>query len=153
MPCDPLPPRQIFNCQQCGDCCKGFGGTYISPEDIDSIAAFIHAEPESFLKKYCQLSGKKPVLSQAENGYCIFWKDRICTIHSVKPRMCKAWPFIPNVLKDPENWYVMAGLCPGIRADVTPSEIVDCVRTQINQNCAGGQTFSGSFQSPIICPI
>jgi Fe-S-cluster containining protein len=153
MPCDPLPPRQIFNCQQCGDCCKGFGGTYISPEDIDSIAAFIHAEPESFLKKYCQLSGKKPVLSQAENGYCIFWKDRICTIHPVKPRMCKAWPFIPNVLKDPENWYVMAGLCPGIRADVTPSEIVDCVRTQINQNCAGGQTFSGSFQSPIICPI
>jgi Fe-S-cluster containining protein len=153
MPCDPLPPRQIFNCQQCGDCCKGFGGTYVSPEDIDSIAAFIHAEPESFLKKYCQLSGKKPVLSQAENGYCIFWKDRICTIHPVKPRMCKAWPFIPNVLKDPENWYVMAGLCPGIRADVTPSEIVDCVRTQINQNCAGGQTFSGSFQSPIICPI
>lgn len=132
MPCDPILPRDIFNCRQCGDCCKGFGGTYLSAEDIDCIAAFIHTAPESFLEKYCQFSGKKPVLAQSENGYCIFWKDRICTIHPVKPRMCKAWPFIPNVLKDPENWYIMAGLCPGIRADFTPSEIVNCVRTQID---------------------
>jgi Fe-S-cluster containining protein len=132
MPCDPILPRDIFNCRQCGDCCKGFGGTYVSPEDIDSIAAFIHTEPESFQKNYCQISGKKRVLAQSENGYCIFWKDSICTIHPVKPRMCKAWPFIPNVLKDPENWYIMAGLCPGIRADFTPSEIVNCVRTQID---------------------
>jgi len=131
MPCDPLTPDDIFNCQQCGDCCKGFGGTYVSSEDVQSIAAFIHIDPKLLLEKYCQLSGKKPVLAQAENGYCVFWKDRICNIHPVKPRMCKAWPFIPNILKDPQNWYIMAGLCPGIRTDVTPSEIVDCVRSQI----------------------
>ena len=111
MSCDPLTPDDIFNCRQCGDCCKGFGGTYVSHEDVQAIAAFI--------------------LAQAENGYCIFWKDRICTIHPVKPRMCKAWPFIPNVLKDPQNWHIMAGFCPGIRTDVTPSEIVVCVRSQI----------------------
>jgi len=137
MPCDPLTPDDIFNCRQCGDCCKGFGGTYVSPEDVQAIAAFIHADPELFLENYCRLSGKKPVLAQAENGYCVFWKDGLCTIHPVKPRMCKAWPFIPNVLKDPQNWYIMAGLCPGIRTDVTPSEIIDCVRSQIDrQHCA-----------------
>jgi hypothetical protein len=27
----------------------------------------------------------------------------------------------------------MAGFCPGIRTDVTPSEIVACVRRQIDQ--------------------
>jgi Fe-S-cluster containining protein len=133
MPCDPLTPDDIFNCQQCGDCCKGFGGTYVSSEDVQSIAAFIDIDPKVLLEKYCQLSGKNPVLAQAENGYCVFWKDRICTIHPVKPRMCKAWPFIPNILKDPQNWYIMAGLCPGIRTDVTPSEIVDCVRSQIDR--------------------
>lgn len=132
MPCNPLTSDDIFNCRQCGDCCKGFGGTYVSPEDIQAIAAFIQVDPEIFPKKYCQPSGRKTVLAQAENGYCIFWKDRICTIHPVKPRMCKAWPFIPNVLKDPQNWYIMAGLCPGIRTDVTPSEIVGCVRSQID---------------------
>ena len=133
MPCDLLTPDDIFNCRQCGDCCKGFGGTYVSPEDVQAIAAFIHIDPEIFLKSYCQLSGKKPVLAQAENGYCVFWKDRICTIHPVKPRMCKAWPFIPSVLKDSQNWYIMAGLCPGIRADVTPSEIIACVGNQIDR--------------------
>ena len=132
MPCDPLTPDDIFNCRQCGDCCKGFGGTYVSPEDVQAIAAFIHVDPQMFLEKYCQLSGKKPVLAQAENGFCVFWKDRICTIHPVKPRMCKAWPFIPNVVKDPQNWHIMAGFCPGIRTDVTPSEIIACVRRQID---------------------
>jgi hypothetical protein len=77
-------------------------------------------------------------LAQAENGYCVFWKDKICTIHPVKPRMCKAWPFIPNVLKDPQNWLIMAGFCPGIRTDITPSEIVACVRRQIF--LAGGRS-------------
>jgi uncharacterized protein len=133
MPCDLLTPDDIFNCQQCGDCCKGFGGTYVTPHDVQAIATFIHIDPEVFLEKYCQLSGKKPVLAQAENGYCVFWKDRICTIHPVKPRMCKAWPFIPSVLKDSQNWYIMAGLCPGIRADVTPSEIIACVGNQIDR--------------------
>jgi uncharacterized protein len=139
MPCDPLTPDDIFNCRQCGDCCKGFGGTYVSPEDVQAIAAFIHMDSQLFLEKCCQLSGKKTVLAQAENGYCVFWKDRICTIHPVKPRMCKAWPFIPNVLRDPQNWYIMAGLCPGIRTDVTPSQIIDCVSRQIElQNHCDG---------------
>ena len=131
MPCDPLTPQDIFNCRQCGDCCKGFGGTYVSPEDVQAIAAFIHIDPQILLKSYCQFSGTKPVLAQAENGFCVFWKDKICTIHPVKPRMCKAWPFIPSVVKDPQNWQIMAGFCPGIRTDVSPSEIVACVRSQI----------------------
>lgn len=132
MPSDPVSSAEIFDCQQCGDCCKGFGGTYISPDDILAIAAFIGMEPGPFQERYCQPSGKKWVLAQGENGYCIFWKDRLCTIHPVKPRMCKAWPYIPNVLKDPQNWYIMAGMCPGIRTDVSPSEIVACVRSKID---------------------
>ncbi|MDO9112074.1 MAG: YkgJ family cysteine cluster protein [Desulfatirhabdiaceae bacterium] len=131
MSCDPLTPREIFNCQQCGDCCKGFGGTYVSAEDVQAIAAYIQIDPQIFPEKFCQLSGDKSVLAQAENGYCVFWKDKICTIHPVKPRMCKDWPFISNVLKDPQNWHIMAGFCPGIRTDVTPSEIVACVHSQI----------------------
>jgi Fe-S-cluster containining protein len=133
MPCDPPSSQVIFDCKQCGDCCKGYGGTYVSPVDILAIATFIDVEPELFLQTYCQLSGKKPVLAQAENGYCIFWRKGLCSIHPVKPRMCKAWPFIPNVLKDIQNWYIMAGLCPGIRTDISPSEIVDCVRSEIDR--------------------
>lgn len=130
---DPLTPQDIFNCCQCGDCCMGFGGTYVSDADIQAIAAFIQIDPQIFPEKYCQISGGRPVLTQGENGYCVFWKDKVCSIHPVKPRMCKAWPFIPNVLKDPQNWHIMAGFCPGIRTDVSPSEIIACVRRQLDR--------------------
>jgi uncharacterized protein len=133
MSSDSLMADDIFNCRQCGECCKGFGGTYMTSEDIRAIAAFIHTDPQHFLENYCQFSGSKPVLAQASNGYCIFWKDKICTIHPVKPRMCKAWPFIPSILKDPGNWFIMAGSCPGIRTDVDLRQVVECVRKQIHK--------------------
>ena len=28
----------LFSCTLCGDCCKGYGGTYLSETDIDAIA-------------------------------------------------------------------------------------------------------------------
>ena len=106
----------FFDCKKCGDCCKGYGGTYVTPEDIQTIATYIHTDPNDFVEKYCRMSGTKPLLAQGKNGYCIFW-DKVCTIHPVKPRMCKAWPFIKSVLIDKNNWQIMASSCPGIRGD------------------------------------
>ncbi|ETR72918.1 MAG: hypothetical protein OMM_07259 [Candidatus Magnetoglobus multicellularis str. Araruama] len=113
---------EIFQCQQCGDCCKGYGGTYVTQWDIQQIADYKHISPQSFIKKYCVVSGKKYVLSQASTGYCIFW-DKLCTIHPVKPKMCKAWPYIESVLVDPVNWAIMGNSCPGINRQA-PIEIV-----------------------------
>lgn len=107
----------FFKCKTCGDCCRGYGGTYVTEKDIEAIADFIKTDAKTFVSKYCRYSGKKPVLAQGENGYCIFW-DKLCTIHPVKPRMCRAWPFIESVLIDKNNWNIMANSCPGIRTDV-----------------------------------
>ena len=123
--------RETLFSTRCGDCCKGFGGTYVSSEDVQTIAAFIHVDPQQFLEKYCQPSGKKFVLAQAENGYCVFWKDRICTIHPVKPKMCRVWPFIPSILVDPNNWNLMASVCPGMRTNYPDDVIANCVRKKI----------------------
>ena len=83
-------------------------------------------DPASFVKKYCQDTPQMPVLAQRKDEYCIFW-DGQCSIHPVKPRMCKAWPFIESVLIDINNWYIMAALCPGIRTDVSEKKVRDCV--------------------------
>lgn len=112
----------VFSCRMCGDCCRGYGGTYVSEEDIHAIAAHVDEDPETFKSKYCRLSGSRHILIQAENGYCIFW-DGLCRIHSVKPRMCRNWPFIPAVLEDPDNWRIMGDVCPGIRTDL-PDEVI-----------------------------
>jgi len=133
MPSKKFQPDDIFQCTRCGDCCKGFGGTYVSAAEIKAIAAFIKIDPDEFLLKYCQTSGQRQVLAQAKNGYCIFW-DSLCGIHPVKPRMCRLWPFIESVLIDIENWQIMAGMCPGIRCDVPDGVVRECVKQKIEKD-------------------
>ena len=128
-----MKSSDIFKCKKCGDCCKGYGGTFVTEKNIIAIAAYIKADPEQFVVDYCKMSGKKPVLAQGKNGYCIFWEGQ-CTIHPVKPRMCKAWPFIESVLTDVNNWHIMASSCPGIRIDVPDSLIKECVKKELSKN-------------------
>ena len=131
MPSDCIGSEELFECRRCGDCCKGFGGTYLTAEDIDAIAHYIGSDPEKFVDRYCSLSGTMPVLAQRSDGYCIFW-DKICKIHPVKPLMCRKWPFIESILVDAENWLIMAGSCPGIPTDVP----VDMVRKYVKKKLA-----------------
>ena len=126
-----VKPSEIFKCQQCGDCCKGYGGTFVAEEEISAIADYLGADATSFVENYCQISGGKPVLAQGRDIYCIFWNG-LCTIHPVKPRMCKAWPFIASVLVDANNWHIMAASCPGIRTDVPDSVVKECVEQEIS---------------------
>ena len=127
-----MKPSDIFNCTKCGDCCKGYGGTFVTAQDIDAIAGYINADPKRFVADYCRLSGNKPVIAQGKNGYCIFW-DKLCTIHPVKPRMCKSWPFLESVLIDTNNWHIMAALCAGIRTDVPDDIVKECVREELSK--------------------
>jgi len=126
-----ITPADIFNCQKCGDCCRGYGGTFVTKEDIENIARYIHADLQSFVKEYCQMSGSRPVLAQGQNGYCVFW-DGVCTIHPVKPRMCRCWPFIDSVLVDVENWHIMAASCRGIRTDIPADVVKACVQKELD---------------------
>ncbi len=133
MPYKGIKTEDIFKCRQCGDCCKGYGGTFLTEKEIEKIAAYVHTDPKTFVENYCQISGEKTVLAQAENMYCIFW-DGLCTIHPVKPHMCRTWPFIESVLIDIKNWFIMASLCPGIRTDVPNRIIKECVDKELSKN-------------------
>lgn len=127
MPYEKMTPDDIFTCQKCGDCCRGYGGTFVTPADIAAIADYLHTDPDRFVQDYCQMSGSRPVLAQGRDGYCIFW-DKVCRIHPVKPLMCRKWPFIEAVLADVNNWTIMAGACPGIRTDIPEHIILNCTR-------------------------
>ena len=124
----------LFACRRCGDCCKGYGGTYITENEIDNICRYLGLERNTFIKHYCQMSGDRPVIAQGLDGYCIFW-DKLCIIHAVKPRMCRNWPFIESILVDPRNWQAMAASCPGMRAGVSDDQIQRCVSEFINKSC------------------
>ncbi|MFO7839979.1 MAG: YkgJ family cysteine cluster protein [Desulfosalsimonadaceae bacterium] len=124
-------PEDFFQCRQCGDCCIGFGGTRVSRRDIENIAAYLQIPQEKLVNTYCRLDNAGCLqLAQKADGYCLFWNG-LCTIHPVKPHMCKAWPFIESVLIDPENWRIMSGMCPGINPDVPQEQLKACVRRQL----------------------
>ncbi|MBF0201437.1 MAG: YkgJ family cysteine cluster protein [Desulfamplus sp.] len=129
----------IFKCRMCGSCCSGFGGTYVSREECLAISQFIGCDPASFREKYCSVSGSGYVLATSEDGNCIFFDDKKgCTIHPVKPPMCRKWPFIEAVIHHPENWNVMAGSCPGMKKDVPWDVLKKIISVKINnQNIAG----------------
>ncbi|MCJ7830330.1 MAG: YkgJ family cysteine cluster protein [Desulfobacterales bacterium] len=132
---------RIFECRQCGDCCKGYGGTFVTSADIAAIARFIGTEPDSFVERYCQMSGRRPVLAQRADGYCVFW-DGLCTIHPVKPRMCRAWPFIDSLRVDIHNWQIMAYACPGMRADLPDDVVAWCVKRELGPPTRNGSNHS-----------
>jgi len=130
MPSDCIGPEELFECRRCGDCCKGFGGTYLTEADIEAISRYIGSNPAKFVARYCSLSGTKPVLAQRSDGYCIFW-DKICTIHPVKPHMCRKWPFIESILVDAKNWLIMADSCPGIHTDIPFDAVQEYVKKKL----------------------
>ena len=124
----------IFQCRMCGACCSGFGGTYVSQADIERISAFIGCDPGRFTSKYCSPSGSRWVLATADNGKCVFFDDNItCTIHPVKPTMCRAWPFIRTVVTHPENWDAMANSCPGMKKGVSHDTLQRIVSEEIKK--------------------
>lgn len=122
----------IFQCKQCGDCCKGYGGTYVTDDDIRAIAEYLKFSPDQFIETYCHFSGDRPILAQQKTGYCVFW-DKLCRIHPVKPGMCSAWPYIESVLIDTANWHIMAGSCSGMRTDVPDGRIRSETAMKIKQ--------------------
>ncbi len=126
-----MSKKKLFSCTQCSDCCKGFGGTYLTEFDVAAISRFVGVAPEKFKQSYCTASGRRLVLKQRSDGYCIFW-DENCTIHAVKPRMCRKWPFIESVVTDPINWHIMAGMCPGMDDTADDKDIVAYVKEQLD---------------------
>jgi len=132
MPFDKVTSSDIFKCTQCGDCCKGYGGTYVSDDDIRAIADYIKKSPEVVRSEYCQMSGSKPLLKQKEDGFCVFF-DKLCTIHPVKPGMCRAWPYIKSVVTDVNNWHIMSSMCQGIRTNFPDDVIIRCVKDELDK--------------------
>jgi hypothetical protein len=133
MPSDSVDFSEIFECRLCGACCNGFGGTYVTKAEVQRIARYLELEVDVVVSKYITRSGTRMLVSQREDGYCVFW-DKICTIHPVKPKMCKNWPFIESVLIDVQNWFLMASCCPGMRTDKSADEILAMVKKILLKN-------------------
>jgi Fe-S-cluster containining protein len=104
----------LFECTQCGTCCQGEGGIYLSREEIDRISHFLNLSQEKFLNKFCLRKNGKTYIHTREDRYCHFSQKGRCSIHEVKPAPCRQWPFFPPMLIDQINWETARNSCPGL---------------------------------------
>ena len=57
-----LTADDLFSCQRCGDCCKGYGGTYLTETDIDRICRYLGMKRERFMRDICQMCRRWPFI-------------------------------------------------------------------------------------------
>ena len=107
------PSHPVFSCRQCGECCAGRGGILVTPQEVEALAAFLEVSPREFSSRYLETSPLGPQIAVAD-ARCVFLEAGRCRVHPVKPRICREWPFLPALLKDPEEFAQAKGACPGL---------------------------------------
>lgn len=105
--------RDTFDCQRCGHCCEGHGGIVLQPADQIRLAQRLGLSESAFCDAYAELSNGKLTLRVGDDDRCVFFREG-CTVHEVKPAVCRAWPYYRGNLLDPVSWEMAADYCPGI---------------------------------------
>ncbi len=115
----------LFECTQCGTCCQGEGGIYLTRKEIDRISKFLNLSQQRFLEKFCLKKNGRTYIHTREDGYCHFSQKGQCTIHEVKPTPCRQWPFFPPMLIDQINWETARNSCPALAPYETLEEYLN----------------------------
>ena len=115
----------VFDCQQCGDCCSGRGGIHVRPHEVEAMAALLSMSAADFCRNYVEASALGPRLTVADTGVCVFLQaGNLCRVHSVKPFICRQWPFLPALLVNPDELEHAKGACRGLNPACTHEEFV-----------------------------
>ena len=104
-----------FGCTGCGACCTGAPGrVLVFADEIRTIATHLGMAEEDFRQNHLRADEGGWSLRERAGGDCEFLTDGRCTLHAVKPRQCRAYPFWLRNIRSPEAWAEAAAVCPGI---------------------------------------
>jgi Fe-S-cluster containining protein len=104
----------------------------LNPYDIMEMAKFLKMPSLEFVMEYVSIhiggSSHLPIamLKQIQSGNCTFLKDKKCSIHPAKPKICRAFPLAAITSFDEKTGKVKSGYiqtkrisCPGTKANKT----------------------------------
>ena len=130
-----MTDRPVFACTMCGQCCEGEGGIILGPRDLERISRGLELAPEQFLEQYGVMRNGKWQIRTGDDGKCVFFREEAgCSVHPVRPDVCRAWPFFRGNMIDSESLYMAREYCPGIRSDATFEEFVAEGRAYLKEN-------------------
>jgi len=113
------PPAIRFRCTKCGICC---GNT---PEKVRHIL-LMRTEAEQIAVATFQLisafavevQDKAPysyeIKKTAKEGKCVFLKEKFCTIYSLRPLICRFYPFELKMAGNRKHEFLYTSECPGV---------------------------------------
>ncbi len=83
-----------YTCQRCTNCCRWPGVVKVEPDEIAAIAAHIGMNEGEFIEQHTRLRPDRHGLSLREKSddSCEWLVGSDCTLQSVKPRQCRAFP-------------------------------------------------------------
>lgn len=113
--------EEVFLCRRCGTCCQGQGGIFIPFERAEDVAEFLRIPTEEFRARYTFPRHGLLSFKVDPEGFCVMhdYQTHGCSIHPVKPVMCRDWPFFSAPLKHSEEFEVVKRSCPGIHRRAT----------------------------------
>ena len=135
---NPEDDRIQFDCIKCGACCREDSLLVtVTGRDIARISMGLGLGPKEMIKAFdfYLVSGiESPeglrdipavnteqgrayiALKKMENGDCVFLKDNLCMIHTIRPAVCMSFPFVFRNDDDDKTWGLsaMKEICPGL---------------------------------------
>lgn len=108
-----------FECTRCGNCCSGPPGyVWVTKAEIEAIAKFLGRTDGTLDRTHLRRVALRRSLTERPGGDCIFLerdgKRAGCSIHPVRPKQCRTWPFWNENLRTDEAWNMAARNCPGM---------------------------------------
>jgi len=112
------PTAVRFHCIKCGICC---GDT----KEKNRHVLLLRTEAEQIAKTTLQPISKFAVkikdrtpysyeMKKSEDGKCVFLEEDRCTIYSLRPLICRFYPFELKVLRNQKYTFLYTEECPGI---------------------------------------
>lgn len=122
-----------FQCQNCGDCCRGPGGyVWVTEEEAHELAKSLNMKFNQFAQHLLRHTPTGLALVDSKNGDCpLLLPDGGCKVYASRPVQCRTWPWWDENLTSENRWNDAATRCPGMNRGTVHSQIViDCEKAK-----------------------
>jgi Fe-S-cluster containining protein len=120
------PDTVRFRCTKCGICC---GDTkektrhiLLLETEAEQIAKTTSQTTSKFAVKIEDSTPYKYKMKKSENGKCVFLENNCCRIYSLRPLICRFYPFELKGSNSGKYQFLFTEECPGIRKGPMLSE-------------------------------
>jgi Fe-S-cluster containining protein len=113
------PADVRFRCVKCGICCGNTQGRIRHILLLNTEAEQIAAATLQLISEFAvKIEGKAPysyeMKKTAEDGKCVFLEKNRCIIYSLRPLICRFYPFELKIAANQKHEFLYTDECPGI---------------------------------------